>query len=358
MSHFEHGAICKDTRLLVDPKGALKRSWYECPDCHRDVSVRKGEVRAAYFAHRADKVNPCTYYKRNPSLDQQHKNAQLKLEQFLNNQVEIDIKRHCSCGCGWITGTIVPTHHPGKGKCEHRFKFNGSQRSADVALVDGDTILSIFEVVHTHYTQERHRPEPWFEISAKEINALPSDSAQIKLTCVRQLQSKECIEETAQRNAKREEERIEREKKWKEERIRREQEAKERDAYHAKMIRQWEEKELHRQKKLQEEAEIQKRQHDQEQEEKRRIAKLAADERKVLEEKALQHKRQLQAQHRILFKKHSESIARCENCGPIATWLNAGSSVGRCRKCEKKIDELVAQEMASTTFTQSTSPPQ
>jgi hypothetical protein len=352
MSHFEHGAIDKEKLQLIDPKGALKRTWYECPDCHRDVSVRKGEVRSAYFAHRPDKVNPCTYYNRNPSLDQQHKNAQLKLKHFLNNQVEIDIKRHCSCGCGWITGTILRTPRFGEGKCEHRFKFNGSQRSADVAIVDGDSILAIFEVVHTHYTQERHRPEPWFEISAKEINAIPSDSKQIKLTCIRQLQSKECIEETAERNAKQEAERIEQEKKWKEERIRREQEAKERDAYHAKMIRQWEEKERCRQKKLQEESEIQKRQYDQEQEEKRRIAKLAADQRKATEEKALQHKRQLHAQQKLLFKKHSCSIARCDQCGPIAAWLNAGSSVGRCRKCEKKIDELVAQEMASTTLTQ------
>jgi hypothetical protein len=199
MAHCEHGAFDKETGVLLDPHAAAKRTIYRCPDCSKDVFVRKGTKRVAHYAHRKDPTGTCTYFNRNPSLDQQHKNAQIKLKHFLDNQVEIDIKRNCRCGCGWVTGTIVPAQHPGKGKCEHRFKFNDSQKSADVALLDGDTIISIFEVVHTHYTRERDRPEPWFEISAKEINAIPSDSTKVKLTCIRQIQSKECIEETAKR---------------------------------------------------------------------------------------------------------------------------------------------------------------
>jgi hypothetical protein len=345
MSHFEHGALDKATRHLVDPKGALKRIWYECPDCHRDVNVRKGDKRAAYFAHRPDRENPCTYYNRNPSLDQQHKNAQLKLKHFLDTQVEIDIKRACVCGCGWITGTIVSANHPGKGKCEHRFKFNDSQKSADVALLDGDTLVSIFEVVHTHYTRERDRPEPWFEISAKEINAIPSDSKKINLTCIRQLQSKECIIETDRRKANQEAERIDQEKKWKEERIRREQETKERDAYHARMIEEWNAKEKIRQREERKRQDIRKKEAEEEMAEKRRRALENERQRNEREKREREHKKALQQQQKLLFKKHSAVVPRCEQCGPIATWLIVSSSVGRCRKCEKKIDDLVETEM-------------
>jgi hypothetical protein len=220
-----------------------------------------------------------------------------------------------------------------------------------------DKILTIFEVVHTHYTQERHRPEPWFEIPAKEINALPSDATKINLTCVRQLRSKECIEETAQRNAKREAERIEQEKKWKEERIQREKEQKERDAYHAEMTRQWFEKQRKLEAIRKEEAEKARRQYEHEQEERKRIAKLSEEARKSLEEKARQQKKRLQEQQSVLFKKHSSVVPRCENCGPITAWLIVSSHVGRCRKCEKKIDELVAHEMASTVLTYPASSP-
>jgi hypothetical protein len=200
MIHFEHGAIDKETSKLVDPKYAAKRTKYECPDCKRDVFVRKGDTRVPHFAHTKDLTRPCSYFNHNPSLDQQHKNAQLKLKEFINNRVEIEIGRFCMCGCGLLDYTTIPAYRRGEGRTEYKFKFNNSRKSADVALVDGSEIQYIFEIVHTHHTRERNRPDPWFEIRAEQVNLAESDSKEIVLTCIRQVRSPKCIEAEKVRN--------------------------------------------------------------------------------------------------------------------------------------------------------------
>jgi hypothetical protein len=339
MSHFEHGAIDKTTKHLVDPKGALKRTWYECPDCHRDVSVRKGEKRSAYFAHRPDITNPCTYYNGNPTLDQKHRNAQLKLKQFLERGKEIDIGRICPCGCRWVTNWGFACGPSDIVKCEHRFKFNDSNKSADVAVLDSTgRIICIFEVVHTHYTRELDRPEPWHEIKADEINAIPSDSDTITLTCVRQVERQECI-------AKREADRIEREKKWKEERIRREQEAKERDAYHAQMIKHWNAEAKIREEKERTRQELRKKEIAEEMAERGRRALETERQRNERETKEKEDKRARHQQFKVLYRKHSTTVPKCENCSKLVAWLTAEPHIGRCRRCETAIDALVHAEM-------------
>jgi hypothetical protein len=327
MSHFEHGAMDKGTKLLVDPKSALKRTRYECPDCHRDVHVKKGEIRPPHFAHHPDAANHCTYYNRNPTLTQKHKNAQIKLRQFLEQGNEITIKRPCVCGCGWASNFGITCLPSNSVKCEHRFDFNDSKKSADVAVLDSNNgIICIFEVVHTHYTQERDRPEPWHEIKADEINAISSDEKDIILTCIRQKIRRECIEKQIERRAVQE-------KLYLEERIRRENERKERDAYHAEMERRWNEKQLEIEKSI--------REREQEQQQ-----------RNLNQKKAFEQKKQLEAHKKVLFKKHSEIVARCERCGPMAAWLKAGNSVGRCHTCRTKIDEFINKEIATTKLTE------
>jgi hypothetical protein len=200
MAHFEHGALDRETSKLVDPKYAAKRTKYECPDCKRDVFARKGDKRVPHFAHAKDSERPCSYFNRNPSLDQQHKNAQLKLKEFLNSKVEIEIGRYCMCGCHLMVFTTISASHTGEGRIEHTFTFNDSRKSADVALVDGNEIHYIFEIVHTHHTRERNRPDPWFEIRAEDVNATESDSKEIVLTCIRQVRSPKCIEAEKVRN--------------------------------------------------------------------------------------------------------------------------------------------------------------
>lgn len=212
MAHFEHGAIDKETSRLVDPTSALRRHPYECPDCHRTVHVRKGEVRVAHFAHTSDPSNPCTYYNRNPPRSQQHKNAQLKLKQFLERSCEINVARVCPCGCRWMSHWGITCDASTTVKCEHRFVFNDSNKSADVAVLKADgSILCIFEVVHTHYTREGHRPEPWHEIRADEINSIPSTAESIQLSCLREVLRPECIARQERERQVEEEQRLRRE---------------------------------------------------------------------------------------------------------------------------------------------------
>jgi hypothetical protein len=70
-------------------------------------------------------------------------------------------------------------------------------------VLDSDgNIICIFEVVHTHYTGELERPEPWHEIRADEINAIPSSAETIALVCIRQTIRPECrARHAAERNA-------------------------------------------------------------------------------------------------------------------------------------------------------------
>jgi Competence protein CoiA-like family len=350
MAHFEHGAIDKETTKLIDPKYAAKRVKYECPDCKRDVFVRKGKKRAIHFAHVKDLERPCTYFKRNPSLDQQHKNAQLKLKEFINNKIEIDIQRRCICGCGYITGTVIPASHIWEGKTEYKFTFNDSRKSADVALVFGNEIEAIFEVVHTHYTRERDRPDPWFEINAKQVNALASDLKKITLTCLRQLRSPECLKAEEVRN-----ERLAKEERKRMERMTEEQRL---NAQRDKDFREWCKMEDEKiQLKIAKEREEYRIQAAKKAEERKIQDAKEAEERKIQAEFNAENTRRFKEENQKklaeelrkkehfhnLLKQASKSKSPCMNCSPFIKWKKTLEEVEwdwcRCDTCKKTIRE-------------------
>ena len=342
MAHFEHGAIDKETTKLIDPKYAAKRVKYECPDCKRDVFVRKGKKRAIHFAHVKDLERPCTYFKRNPSLDQQHKNAQLKLKEFINNKIEIDIQRRCMCGCGYITGTVIPASHKWEGKTEYKFTFNDSRKSADVALVFGNEIEAIFEVVHTHYTRERDRPDPWFEINAKQVNALASDLKKITLTCIRQLRSPECLKDEQVRN-----ERLAKEERKRMERMTEEQRL---NAQRDKDFREWCKMEDEKiQLKIAKEAEEYRIQAAKKAEERKIRAEFNAENTRRFNEenqKKLAEELRKQQHYDNILKEASKSVPLCKDCNIFfIKWKTTEPSWDwcRCNKCKKTIRETADQ---------------
>lgn len=69
---------------------------------------------------------------------------------------------------------------------------------ADVAVFRGQKLLCVFEVLHTHRTEENgYRPEPWFEVEASDILAiLPDVDKQdaVPLMCAREQEAvgREC----------------------------------------------------------------------------------------------------------------------------------------------------------------------
>ena len=72
------GAINKQTGEYIYPKIANKKDEYICPDCNKDLIFCHGDIRAYYFRHKVDSVNPCHHYS-NPSESQIHKDAKILL---------------------------------------------------------------------------------------------------------------------------------------------------------------------------------------------------------------------------------------------------------------------------------------
>jgi hypothetical protein len=74
---------------------------------------------------------------------------------------------------------------------EHKFNYNNSNRSADVALLHNKKIKYIFEICHKNPTKEENRPEPWFEIKAETlINETNSgeninEEGELNIECIR-----------------------------------------------------------------------------------------------------------------------------------------------------------------------------
>ena len=165
--HFM-GAINKTTGRYENPRIATKNNKYSCPDCKRDVILKKGDIKAHHFSHKASE-NPCRNYN-NPGESQIHKDAKLLLKSLLENKKNLCFKRNCIC-CNMddLIDTINEYSDTVKIINEYRFNFNDSNKSADVAYLENDTLKYIFEICYRHKTLTENRPEPWYEINAEEL---------------------------------------------------------------------------------------------------------------------------------------------------------------------------------------------
>lgn len=180
MGAYKHG-----TKEYVYPAIANKIEKYTCPECLKNVILRKGNIRMPHFAHFKDE-NPCNYYIK-PSESQIHKDAKLLMKNILENKKQLSFIRKCPNNC-----CIEPEEYeiPEIGEqseivLEHRFYYNGT-KIADVAYLDNNSIVCLFEIYNTHRTENANRPEPWFEVDAKElIHCANIYNGKIKISCVR-----------------------------------------------------------------------------------------------------------------------------------------------------------------------------
>ena len=174
---------------------ALKTNKYLCPDCKKDVILRKGNIRVHHFAHyKSD--NPCIYYER-PGESQIHKDAKMALKTILEQDKDILFIRKCRSCIHTDTHNIDKRTEESTIHLEHRFTFNDSRKIADVACLNGSTIKYIFEICYKHKTHEDIRPEPWFEIDAvkllEDINREKFQDDTLELKCIRDHLCKMCI---------------------------------------------------------------------------------------------------------------------------------------------------------------------
>jgi len=184
------GAIDICNNIYVSALKATKGSTFKCVDCEKKVILRKGEIRIPHFAHYSQ-TNTCTYFE-HPSESQQHKDAKMKLAEWLTNNLVSSIfwtchKRNGNYVCGAGDGNMEDTITYQDGDeviTEFRDPYN--KYVADIAVLNGGKVRYIFEIMHTHKTITTVRPEPWYEISSESIfEVYKKNITDISLMCVR-----------------------------------------------------------------------------------------------------------------------------------------------------------------------------
>ncbi len=197
MSHIVSlGAINKLTGEYVYPRMANKKDNYICPECNKDLILCQGKIRVHHYRHTADNVNPCNRYS-SPSESQIHKDAKLLLKSLLERKVAISFIRNCCCCKKDEKSDIPEITETSSIEVEYRFEYNGV-KIADVAYIDNNEILCIFEICNTHKTCSENRPNDieWFEIDAETLIKMANDPtvSSLQIPCMRCEKCDECIE--------------------------------------------------------------------------------------------------------------------------------------------------------------------
>ncbi len=188
------GAINKLTGEYVYPKIANKKDEYICCECNNDLILCQGKIKIHHFRHKVDHINPCNHYS-NPTETQIHKDAKILLKTLLDKKISIEFIRNCVCCKKNEIFEIPIIDESSSINLEYRFEYNGL-KIADVAYINNNDIVCIFEICNTHKTLNENRPEPWFEIDAKTLIKLVNDNdlSKIQIPCIRCEKCDKCIE--------------------------------------------------------------------------------------------------------------------------------------------------------------------
>jgi len=163
------GALDTETNKYVTPYTAEKGRSYKCVDCQQKVIFRKGTIRKVHFAHFSP-TNTCTYYEEHPNESQLHKEAKYKIQERLNNKFPIRFYNSCpECSCMPTEFDEQSIEYSDGDEAIVEYRDPNNKYIADVALVNNGKVKYIIEVKHTHATTTSVRPEPWFEVTTKEI---------------------------------------------------------------------------------------------------------------------------------------------------------------------------------------------
>lgn len=167
--NIQLGAIDVETKGYTLPSEAQKGKCYTCIDCAERVILKKGEIRKHHFAHYAQ--SKCTYYE-HPNESQLHKDAKLLMAKLLTARQPLQFIWNCAwckeqSDCYALYNIPSIMYKDGDEiKLEYRDILN--KWVADVAIINNGDVRYIFEIKHTHATTTP-RPEPWFEVNAKEF---------------------------------------------------------------------------------------------------------------------------------------------------------------------------------------------
>ncbi len=189
------GAFIKGTTTYIYPAIANKTDKYTCPECEKDLIFKQGQLRSPHFAHyKSD--NPCNYYTK-PSESQIHKDAKMLLKVLVESGAALTIRRACgtyhtSPGPDYEDFEIPQFSNTSRVVLEYRFNYKGRLQIADVAYIDNDEIVCIFEIYNTHKTCSESRPEPWFEIRAADFIYQMNSGNTNTIQCIRKIPCEDC----------------------------------------------------------------------------------------------------------------------------------------------------------------------
>jgi len=191
MTTIPLGAIHKKTGEYIYPKIANKTDEYICLECQKELILCQGNIRVHHFRHKFDYNLPCHRYN-NPTESQIHKDAKLLLKTFIEKQ-SISFIRTCSDCIKEEEFELPEFTETSSIALEYRFEFNGP-KIADVAYLDNNEIIGIFEIYYSHKTNRENRPEPWFEIDALSLIQSVNDNINpIKINCIRHEKCEACV---------------------------------------------------------------------------------------------------------------------------------------------------------------------
>ena len=188
MSGLRLIAIDANTKQITHPSNANKgmKYKYKCLNCNEDVIVKQGDQIAWHFAHKTEGKCECT------PESQIHKNAKKLLKHILDTKIKLTIFDKCKCN----KFTVIPEiSDKSEIIIEYKFSHNDNTKFADVAYLDDNGKISyIFEIYYSHKTNESDRPEPWFELDAKDLidKFNNSDSKSIEIRCIREKKCDDC----------------------------------------------------------------------------------------------------------------------------------------------------------------------
>lgn len=207
------GAIDKVSGVYVHPTQANKTTEYVCLECKHPVILCKGAINIVHFRHVTQNTSclGCT----STGESEIHRAAKHILKIILDRYTCL-LSSECTT-CKKITKVKIPKINESNTiSLEHRFEFNGI-KIADVAYLENDNIKYIFEVFSMHITNSIDRPEPWYEIDAKQLieifedrmdamdaihaNAMNENRGSsdrvsediVELNCIRKFVCKDCI---------------------------------------------------------------------------------------------------------------------------------------------------------------------
>lgn len=166
MEHFYLGAMNKKTNLYEFPSFAIKNNDYSCPECKREVILKKGKINVHHFCHKTSN-EPCKHYK-NPNTSTIHSIAQNQIIEFLNKKQKIKFIQKCIF-CHHENKFLINLRDNCEVKKEFRFEDNGKLYIYDIAILKNNKVCFIIEIYNKHKTKEINRyNQKWVEINAKK----------------------------------------------------------------------------------------------------------------------------------------------------------------------------------------------